>query len=238
MSYIPCVQGSPEWLQERCGRITASRIVDVLAVLKKGGESAARAAYRMELVAERLTGRSAQHFVSNEMLGGIENEVLARGAYEVETDNSVDLVGFYTHPEMDFAGASPDGVIGGEGCIEIKCPKTSTHIGWMLAGVIPPEHVPQMAFEMACTGRKWCDFVSFDPRLPVHLQLFIRRMERDDESITDIEAAVCQMDAEVDAILNRLTKPVLVTPPDPILTNTFLTDEDFAGLIPTAKETE
>jgi putative phage-type endonuclease len=233
MSHIPCIQGSPEWLQERCGRITASRIVDVLAVLKRGGESAARENYRMELIAEKLTGRSASHFVTTEMQWGVDNELLARGAYEVETGNSVDMCGFFVHPEMEFAGASPDGLVDGGGLLEIKCPQTKTHLRWMLAGVVPPEHEPQMLFEMACTGRKWCDFASFDPRLPANLQLFIRRLEWDDSRIKDIEDAVVFMDAEVNAILNLLCPPSASTPVDSVLAGALLTDKDFEGLIST-----
>jgi hypothetical protein len=247
MIYIPCVQGSPEWLQERCGRVTASRIVDVLAVLKRGGESTARESYRMELLAERLTGRSADHFVTREMERGVENELLARGAYEVFMDAdeatraplhrkpvSVDACGFFIHPTMEFAGASPDALVrcgDGYGLLEIKCPQTKTHLRWMLAGVIPPEHEPQMMFEMACTGRAWCDFASFDPRLPSTLQLFVVRLKRDEERIAEIDREVAAMDAEIESILKRLCPPVPSTQPEAILAGTLLTDSDFAGLL-------
>lgn len=257
MTHIPCVQGSPEWLHERCGRITASRIVDVLAVLKRGGESAARESYRMELLAERLTGRSAEHFVTREMEWGVQNELLARGAYEIwlEQDEgtrapqyrkivSVDTCGFFIHPAMEFAGASPDALVSsgdGDGLLEIKCPQTKTHLRWMLAGVVPPEHEPQMLFEMACSGRQWCDFASFDPRLPARLQLFTVRLPRDDDRIAEIELAVAAMNAEIDAILNRLLPPELPAAPaqeDVLLASTLITDEDFHRLMHHDEPTE
>jgi len=248
MTHIRCIQGSPEWLQERCGRITASRIVDVMAVLKRGGESAARENYRMELLAERLIGRSASHFVTPEMQWGIDNELLARGAYEIymEADEftrapehrkpvSVDACGFFVHPAMEYAGASPDALVrsgDGDGLLEIKCPQTKTHLRWMLAGVVPPEHEPQMLFEMACAERKWCDFVSFDPRLAASLQLFTKRLKWDADRIADIELAVAAMDGEVDAILGKLCPPSNPKVTDAVLAGALLTDKDFEGLLP------
>jgi hypothetical protein len=214
MSHISCLQGSAEWLAARCGRITASRMPDVLATLKSGSEAAAREAYRMELVTEILTGQSAEHFTSKDMQWGTENEAFARAAYEIwlQEDGlnsvSVEPCGFFVHPVMEYAGASPDALVSsqeeGEGLLEIKCPKTSTHLRWMLAGVVPPEHRPQMQFAMACTGRSWCDFVSFDPRLPADLQLFVRRLWRDAKVITFLEEAVQRMYADVQATIEQL----------------------------------
>lgn len=233
MNYVPVVQGSAEWLQERSGRITASRIADVLATLKRGGESAAREAYRMELAVERLTGRATEHFVSRDMEWGTENEPLARGAYETETGESVDVTGFYLHPRMEFSGASPDGLVGADGLVEIKCPKTTTHLRWMLNGIVPLEHEPQILWQLACTGRQWCDFVSFDPRLPAHLQLFIRRMQRDNDRILEIELAVEHFHAEVEELLGRLPHRAIVDSPAPAVDPDLeLTDEDFYRAFP------
>lgn len=197
-------QGSPDWLAMRVGRVTGSRVCDVLATLKKGGESAARRNYRSEIVVEMLTGLSVEHFVSPAMQWGIDNEIYARTAYELERDVSIEPVGFAVHGTMPRFGASPDGLIGDDGLIEIKCPTTGVHLDYMLSGEIPAEYQAQMLAEMACTDRQWCDFVSFDPRLPKHLQLFIRRFDRDKGLIEALEASVVTFLAEVDEVLERL----------------------------------
>jgi putative phage-type endonuclease len=226
---IPVIQGSPEWLAERHGRITGSHMADVLAFLKTGGkgETKARYNYKIALIAERLTGRATECYVSPEMQWGTDNEPLARGAYEVETGRSVEQVGFYVHPIFDYAGGSPDGLVGKDGLIEIKCAKTATHIAWMLDGIVPPEHEPQMSWYMACTDRKWCDFVSFDPRLPEHLQLFIVRLMRSDERIAEMEAAAQLFEAEIESLMARLPKRIQPK----TQAEGLLTDEDFAGLL-------
>ncbi len=225
---IPVIQGSPEWLFERAGRITGSHMADVMAMLKSGkGETAKRYDYKIALIAERLTGRATATYVSPEMQWGTDNEPLARGAYEVETGRSVDQVGFYVHPTMEYAGGSPDGIIGKDGMLEIKCPKTSTHIGWMLEGIVPPEHEPQMSWYMACTDRKWCDFVSFDPRLPEHLQLFIVRLERDETRINELDIAATVFEGEIRTLMDRLPK----RPQAKQATEGMLTDDDFKGLL-------
>jgi putative phage-type endonuclease len=197
-------QQTAEWLEMRKGRVTASRVADVMAVLKKGGESAARRNYRNELITEMLTGRSAETFVSEAMMFGIEQEPYARAAYEMKADVMVDPGGFAVHDEIDRFGASPDGLIGSDGVLEIKCPTTAVHIGYLLAGVVPEDYQPQMLAEMACTGRKWCDFVSFDPRLPKHLQLFVRRFDRDEARIAEMEQMIALFLGDVDEILYRL----------------------------------
>ena len=226
--HIAVVQGSPEWLGERHGRITGSKMADVVAFLKGGkGETEARYNYKIALIAERLTGRSTDTYVSPEMQWGTDNEPLARGAYEVETGRSVEQVGFYVHPDMDYAGGSPDGIVGKDGMIEIKCPKTATHIGWMLDGIVPAEHEPQMAWYLACTGRAWCDFVSFDPRLPEHLQLFIKRMPRNDERIIELESAAKQFESEIEFLMAQLPQ----RPKPQQSTEGGLTDADFEGLL-------
>jgi putative phage-type endonuclease len=199
------VQGSAEWLQARCGRITASRMADVLATLKrKEGEAAVRANYKAELVAERLTGSAADHYVSYWMERGTELEPLARAAYEMETGNMVDQAGFFVHPEIPCFGASPDGLIGAAGGLELKAPKITTHIRYMLEGVIPEEYEPQMSSGMACTGREWWDFYSYCPEMPIHLQTFIRRLHRNPERMFTIETAVRQFDEEIEALISKL----------------------------------
>jgi putative phage-type endonuclease len=200
---LDCEQGTPEWLQARCGKVTASRISDALAEIKKG-EAAARRNYRTELVVETLTGIPVDQFVSKEMQWGTDTEPFARAAYELQQDVMVSTVGFAQHPMIPRFGASPDGLIGDDGVLEIKCPNTSTHLECLLTGGIPTEHYPQMRAELACTGRSWCDFVSFDPRLPSPLQLFVKRFHRDEPKIAEMEAKVREFLAEVDGVLERL----------------------------------
>lgn len=204
MPVIDCEQRTPEWVAARCGRVTGSRICDVMAKLKSNGEAATRRNYKAEVVVEILTGLTVEHFVSKEMQWGTDNEIFARVAYELERDASIDSIGFAVHPMIERFGASPDGTIGDDGLIEIKCPNTATHIDYLLAGTVPADYQPQMLAEMACTGRKWCDFVSFDPRLPKHLQLFVRRFERDEKRIGEIEKEVERFLVEVDDILAKL----------------------------------
>ena len=207
MPLINCVQGDNQWFAERCGRVTASRMNDVLAVLKKGGESAARAKYKLELLAEICTGHVEEHFVTEAMARGAEQEPFARAAYEVHAGVMVDQVGFFVHPRIDRAGASPDGLIGHDGLIEIKAPQTTTHLQYLIDGVVPVEYQAQMLWQMACTGREWCDFVSFDQRLPEHLQLFVVRFERDEKRIAELETAVGEFLRELDALMLRLPAP-------------------------------
>ena len=199
-----CQQGSPVWWAARRGMVTASRCADVLALLKKGGEGAARRNYREELIVEILTGLSAERYVSREMQWGIEQEQFARAAYELEQDVMVETCGFFVHPDIACFGASPDGLVGRDGLMQIKCPNTATHLGWMLEGKVPLEYAPQMLAEMACTGRAWNDFVSFDPRLPKHLQLFVRRFHREEALISQLETEVVRFHLEVEEFLARL----------------------------------
>lgn len=183
------VQGSPEWFAIRLGKVTASRVADVVAKTKTGW-GASRANYMAELIAERLTGEVAPSYVNGAMQWGIEHEAAARTAYEFRTDSEVVAVGFVQHPRIVDSGASPDGLVGGDGLIELKCPNTATHLDTLLALSIPEKYVTQMQWQMACTGRKWCDFVSFDPRMPESMRLFVRRVERDDEAIAKLEKLV------------------------------------------------
>lgn len=197
------VQGSPEWFAQRLGKVTASRLRDVIAKIKTG-EAAARANYRAELVAERLSGKVADSFTNSSMKWGTECEPLARAAYEAETGQLVMETGMISHPTISMAGASPDGLIDNDGLLEIKCPETKGHIETLMNNAAPSQYIPQMQWQMACTGRQWVDFVSFDPRLPAEYQLFIKRVERDDALIAEYEAAVIQFLAEVDATIEGL----------------------------------
>lgn len=204
-------QGSPEWFAERLGKVTASRISDVLAKIKTG-ESAARANYRAELVAQRLTGYIEEGFTSTAMQHGNEYEPFARAQYEIKRDVMVDEIGFVRHPSIEWAGASPDGLVGDDGLIEIKCPNTATHIDYLLAGKAPAKYVPQMIWQMACTGRKWVDFVSFDPRMPEEMQLFIVRFDRNEDQISEHEAEVKKFIGEVEATISKLRAAIRPAP--------------------------
>ena len=204
MRILELTQGSTEWLQARAGRVTASRIADVMAKTK-AGESASRRDYKAQIVAEILTGTPQENgFKSAEMQWGNDQEPFARAACEIATGAMVDQVGLVLHPTIERGAASPDGLVGPDGLVEIKCPKTATHLQYLVDGKVPTHYQPQMLWQMACTGRDWCDFVSFDPRLPDHLQLFIRRFNRDQKRIDEIESEVRAFLAEVDAILAAL----------------------------------
>lgn len=202
---VACVdQHSPEWLQARTGKITASRIVDVLDFGAKGKESAKRKNYRGEIVAERVSGSAEEHHVSAPMMWGTEMEPHARAYYGLEMACEVDEVGLVLHPFFDFAGGSPDGLVDDDGGVEIKCPKTTTHIEWMTAGVIPEKHVPQCLWNMVVTERKWWDFVSFDPRMPRGLRFFTQRMYRDSAAVAAVEAQVIKFNAEAEDAVSKI----------------------------------
>lgn len=191
-------QRSAEWFQARLGKATASRFKDVLAKLRNGTESASRKNYRAQLVIERLTGQQAERFTSQAMIWGTETEDLARLAYTLATTNLVEEVGFIQHPSLQ-AGASPDGLVGLDGQIEIKCRLTAGHIETLRSGHMPPEHLPQVQGQLWITGRKWCDFVSYEPTLPENARLFIERIERDDEYIANLEAELVKFLEDVDS---------------------------------------
>lgn len=201
-------QGSPLWLKIRCGRITSSRIADVIAKpkTKRTEELACKRDYRSDLLCERLTNYAADHYVSPPMQWGIDHESAAREAYEVAFD-IVEEVGFVYHPAFDFAGASPDGLVGDDGAIEIKCPTTSVHLMYRANDVIPDAYIPQMMWVMACTEARWCDFISFDPRLPLNLRFFVKRLERDEAFIRHMEFEVIKFDAEINETISRLGAP-------------------------------
>jgi putative phage-type endonuclease len=198
-------QGSEEWFTIRIGKVTASRVADVIAKTKTG-YSASRDNYMAQLICERLTGQKGESFTNAAMQHGTDTEPLARAAYEALKDVLVDEVGFVSHPTIEMAGASPDGLVGDDGLLEIKAPQTNTHIETLLSQSVPGKYNTQMQFQMACTGRKWCDFVSFDNRLPEELQLFVRRVPRDEVFIRLIEAEIVQFLAELDDKINKLMK--------------------------------
>jgi putative phage-type endonuclease len=200
---LELVQGSPAWLAARCGLVTASRVADVVARTKTG-YAASRANYMAQLVAERLTGNVAESFTNAAMQWGTEHEPVARNAYEFYRDTEVQLVGMVKHPNIPEAAASPDGLVGTDGLVEIKCPNTATHIDTLLGQSVPGNYQTQMQWQMACTGRQWCDFASFDPRLPESMRLFICRVPRDDERIAELESAVTEFLVELREKVHRL----------------------------------
>lgn len=196
-------QGSDEWFQARIGKVTASRVADAVARTKTGW-GAGRANYMAQLTAERLTGTPAETFSNAAMQWGTETEPFAREAYEIATGELVEEVGFVPHPTIGDSGASPDGLVGNRGLLEIKCPNTATHIQSLLTEKIDKKYMLQMQWQLACTEREWCDFVSFDPRMPPELQLFQTRVVRDTEVIAELEAGVMTFLAELDHQVTQL----------------------------------
>ena len=196
-------QGTAEWHQLRLGKVTASRISDVLAKIKSG-ESASRKNYKMELVVERLTGLKTESYTSPAMQWGIDNEGLARSEYELRNNVLVDQVPFINHKTIENAGCSPDGLVGDTGMVEIKCMTSFNHVEAILNDKPPSQYIAQCQFQMACTGRLWNDLTLFDPRLPDILQLKVFRIERDETFIKLMEDEVRQFLSEVDEITNKL----------------------------------
>jgi putative phage-type endonuclease len=194
-------QRSEEWFQARLGLVTASRVADVLAKIKSG-ESASRRNYKIQLVSERLTGERQETYINQAMQDGIDREQFARDRY-VQQFGEVEEVGFVKHPTLE-AGASPDGMVGNDGIIEIKCPMGSTHTETLMTQDIPSKYVPQVQFQLLVTGRKWCDFVSYNPMFPEHLQVFVKRIEADPVYQKELESEVKQFLEEVDTIINKL----------------------------------
>ena len=231
-------QPTAEWLQARTGRITASRIVDVLnylkptkAMLEKGvapEEGQKRKDYRMEILCERLTLVAAEHFVSKPMRFGADYEDDARRAYELKTEWMVDQTGFVLHPNFDFAGASPDGLVGTEGGIEIKVPNTATHLSYLLADVVPAEYQPQMYFNMECCELAWMDFVSYDLRLPEPLRLFVKRLPYDEDRCREITREVLSFNQSVDDFIAFLRERFGdFEIPAPMVAKTYLEANDW-----------
>lgn len=190
-------QGTPEWHACRLGKVTASRIADVMARTKTG-YGASRANYMADLLVERLNGQPTEYFSNAAMQWGTEQEPSARAEYEFITLNDVAQVAFIDHPTIDMTGASPDGLVGSDGLIEIKCPNTKTHIEYLESGTIPDKYLKQMHWQMICTGRDWCDFVSYDPRIIVpEMRIKIDRIERSEILSAEITEEVMKFLAEL-----------------------------------------
>lgn len=196
-------QRSAEWFAARLGKATASKIADLMATTKSG-PAASRANYAAQLVAERLTGELAETLTSAAMQWGTDTEAEARAAYCFFRDAEVVEVGFVDHPTVAMSGASPDGLVGTDGLLELKCPNTATHIATLSGKSVPGKYVKQIMWQMACTGRKWCDFASYDPRLPESMRLIVIRLHRDEAMIAEIEAAVTTFLSEVDETVASL----------------------------------
>ena len=196
-------QRSEEWFAARLGKVTASKIVDVMA-RTKAGWGAGRANYMAQLISERLTGEQQSSFSNAAMQWGTDTEPQARAAYTLITGRTVEEVGFVDHPAIEMSGASPDGLVGDSGLVEIKCPNTATHLETLITGAVPTKYRKQMLWQMACTGRAWCDFASFDPRVPFEMQLFVQRVELDPADLAETEAAVREFLAETAAKITEL----------------------------------
>lgn len=196
-------QGSDEWFAARLGKATASKISDILATIKSG-ESASRRNYRVELACERLTGSRDETFSNPHMVRGTELEPVARAYYERDKDVFVEEIGFVNHPTILMSGASPDGLVGNDGLIEIKCPTKANHIDTILSRSAPSKYISQMQWQMACTGRAWCDYVSFNAEMPDGLQLYVKRVIRDDDYIASTEVAVSEFLEEVSSTVTQL----------------------------------
>ena len=189
-------QRSEEWFKARLGKVTASAVADVLAKTKTG-VSASRGNYLIKLAIQRVTGQIEESFTNDAMQWGIDNEDQARVAYEVASGNFVDQVGFVDHEIIDWFGCSPDGLVNNDGLVEIKCPNSATHWEYFKTKEVPKKYFIQMQAQMSCTGRKWCDFVSFDPRMPERSQLLIIRVPRDNTFIDLMETEVMEFLMEV-----------------------------------------
>jgi putative phage-type endonuclease len=198
-------QGTPEWHQLRLGKVTASRVADILAKTKTG-PSASRNNYLIELALQRVTKTIQESYTNSAMEWGVQTEPHARVAYEVATGNFVDQVAFIDHPSIAGFGCSPDGLVGDDSLIEIKCPNSPTHWEYFKSEEPPQKYVIQMQAQMAVTGRKWCDFVSFDPRMPERSQLLIVCVERDDEFIANMEEEIKKFLSEVEAEVNLMER--------------------------------
>ena len=196
-------QLSPEWFAARLGKVTASRVADILATIKSG-ESASRRNYKVQIVTERLTQIKTETYMNQAMQDGIDREPTAREIYEHLKDVKVIETGFVNHHTIEMAGASPDGLVGDDGIIEIKCPIETTHTTNLLEKKLPSKYKPQVQFQLACTQRKWCDFISYNPNFEPRLQLSVVRVERDDEYIEHIEFEILKFLAEVELLINDL----------------------------------
>lgn len=202
---MTCEQRSPEWYALRLGKVTASRVADLMARTKTGW-GASRANYMADLIAERLSGVPTPSYTNGAMQWGLDTEPEARAAYEFMRDAEVAQIDFVPHPAIEMSGCSPDGLVGADGLVEIKCPNTTGHIDTLLGAPIPEKYILQMTWQMACTGRSWCDFVSYDPRLPGNMRLFVHRVTREASMIEYLERDVRRFLAELDEKLSELLK--------------------------------
>ena len=198
-------QRTEEWFAARLGKVTASKVADVMARTKTG-YSTSRENYMAQLICERMTGQKQESYTNAAMEWGTETEPLARAAYEAFKDVLVDEVGIIDHPFIPMSAASPDGLISDDGMVEIKCTNTATHFDTLLNGKMPSKYMPQVQWQMACANRLWVDFVSFDPRAPEGLQLFVTRIERDDKYILEMEAEVNKFLEELELRIEKLNK--------------------------------
>lgn len=195
------LQRSEDWHADRCGKVTASRIKDVDAKPIKGR---AYNALTLTILTERLTGVQEETKTTGLMQWGIDQEPYAIAAYENETGNFVVGTGLIDHPTIKMSGASPDGLVDQDGQLEVKCPGSQTHLNTILTQEVPSEYVPQITWQLACTRRKWCDFVSYDPRLPEHLRLVVIRVNAEDLDIAGIEQSVIRFNQKIDQIIAEL----------------------------------
>jgi putative phage-type endonuclease len=198
------IQGSEEWKAARCGKITASRIADLMAQTKSG-YGASRKNYLADLLVERLTGQPVEGYSNAAMQWGVDHEAEARTVYEFQTGNKVEEVGFIEHGNLPYTGASPDGLVDANGMVEIKCPNTATHIETLLSGEIPERYYKQMQWQMECCGRLWCDYVSYDPRMQdSDLVLFIKRVPRDQAFIDEVIIEVMKAETELQDMIAQI----------------------------------
>ena len=198
-------QRSREWFAARAGKVTASRVADIVA-RTKSGYSSSRANYMAELLCERMSGQPAERFQSSAMVWGTDTEPLARQAYEVMTGQIVDQIGFVLHPTIPNAGASPDGLVGDDGLVEFKCPNSATHLETLLSARVPERYISQIYMQMACLpDRKWCDYISYDPRFPDNMRLFCRRIVRNENAIRELEGEIRKFLDELELKISDLT---------------------------------
>lgn len=202
--YINIEQGSDEWKQARLGHVTASNIAEVMSKGKGTAEAVGRYKYKVRLVAERLTMTPGESYTNAAMQWGIEQEQFACIEYEAATNQFVDKTGFWLHPDIQWLGVSPDRLVGQEGLIEVKCPNTTTHLDYLFEGKVPSEYYKQIQCQLWVTGRQWCDFVSYDPRLPKRNQLLIVRTERDEKLIAEMKTETEKFLAEVTNLIIKL----------------------------------
>jgi putative phage-type endonuclease len=196
-------QGTEAWYAQRTGKMTGSRAVDIVKG-PKGSYTAARKNMIARLVCERMTGEREETYQSKEMQWGTDHEALARSVYEIVSDRDVQETGFINHPTIANFGGSPDGLVGDDGLTEIKCPGTATHLALLVGGNVKREYIYQMQAYMLITNRKWCDFISYDPRLPDSHCIYIKRIMRDEKMIAEIEAEAVKVLAEVDAMMEAI----------------------------------